>query len=121
MQAVTTVCCCPDTVHRNSCQGFRRRERRRLSLNLSKFVVLCCYVRAPTPAAMAASRRAFTLLVTTLLLALVRRDDRLMLAASIPFREPGSSTPSHAELSAAVLPTTRGGSPLGSLSSRSPW
>jgi hypothetical protein len=27
---------------------------------ISKFVLLCCYVRVPTPAAMAASRRAFT-------------------------------------------------------------
>ena len=26
---------------------------------ISKFVLLCCYVRVPTPAAMAASRRAF--------------------------------------------------------------
>src|SRR5262249_7107854 len=88
------------------------------------------------------------LLMTPLLLALARRDDRLMLAASAgiylaarafslnlptwPVREPGGSTPSRgsssspsafsqdADLRAAVSPTTRGSSPLASLSSRSP-
>src|SRR5215471_2632289 len=88
------------------------------------------------------------LLMTPLLLALARRDDRLMLAArpgsiwrhapslSIcqrgPLREPGGSTPlrgsssspsafsQDAALSAAVSPTTRGSSPFASLLSRSP-
>lgn len=89
------------------------------------------------------------LLMTPLLLALARRDDRLMLAASAgiylaarafslnlstwpvegtwffnPILRGSSSSPSafsqDADLSAAVSPTTRGSSPLASLSSRSP-
>jgi hypothetical protein len=75
------------------------------------------------------------LLMTPLLLVLARRDDRLMLAASAGIylaARAFSSTPSRGSssspsafsqdvgLSAAVSPTTRGSSPLASLSSRSP-
>ena len=51
--------------NRNSCQGFRSEKSQtelecsRSVVLISKFVLLCCYVRVPTPAAMAASRKAF--------------------------------------------------------------
>jgi hypothetical protein len=66
MQAVTTDCCCSDTVQQKFLSGFPVGEDLQTELECSrsvvligKFALLCCYVRVPTPAAMAASRRAF--------------------------------------------------------------